>query len=177
MSAVTVAANRYAKALFAVAKEKNEIEAVGEQLDGLAEAMNEAAIRAFFEHPNVGVGAKIQALQSALGGKVSASVENAGRLLVERGRILAIREVATAYRKIADEALARAKAHVTSAYPLSPEQEREIAAKFGALTGKQVHVESVVDSSLLGGVRVRIGDMLYDGSLATRLTELEKSLI
>lgn len=173
MSAV---ANRYAKALFAVAKERDAVEAYGEQLDAVAEALGDPAVRTFFEHPNIAVEAKVNALLAAVGGRVSDAVANALKLLVERGRSGEISSVAAAYRAVADEALGRAKAIVTSAFPLTPEQEKEIAERFSALTGKRVNVESAVDAALLGGIRVRIGDTLYDGSLATQLTELEKSL-
>ena len=173
---MSAAANRYAKALFAVAKESGAVEAFGEQMDAVAGALNEPSVRSFFEHPNIGAESKVRVLLSSLGGNVAEPVANALKLLIERGRSGEIGEVAAAYRAIADEALGRAKAKVTSAFVLTPEQERSIAERFSALTGKQVAVETTVDPSLLGGIRVRIGDTLYDGSLATQLTELEKSL-
>ncbi|HZG58609.1 ATP synthase F1 subunit delta [Paenibacillus sp.] len=175
MSAMAVAAKRYAKALFAVAKEKGAVEETGAQLEAVAASLGDADVRAFFEHPNISAEAKVNALQSAVGGQVSDYVANTLKLLVERGRSAAIGAVASAYRAIADEALGRAQAKVTSAFALTPEQEQDIAAKFGALTGKQVTVETKVDASLLGGIRVRIGDTLYDGSLSTQLYEIEKS--
>jgi len=173
---MSAAANRYAKALFAVARESGAVEAFGEQLDAVAAALKDDAVRSFFEHPNIGADVKFRALQSSIGESVAQPVLNALKLLVERGRAGEIGDVAAAYRKTADEALGRAKAIVTSAFALTPEQERIIAERFSALTGKQVSVETEVDPSLLGGIRVRIGDTLYDGSLAARLAELEKSL-
>ncbi|WP_309123234.1 F0F1 ATP synthase subunit delta [Paenibacillus sp.] len=176
MSAMAVAAKRYAKALFAVAQEKGAVEETGAQLEAVATALEgDADIRTFFNHPNIGVDAKVRALQQAVGGQVSDSVLNTLKLLVERGRGSAIGLVSSAYRAIADASLGRAQAHVTSAYALTAEQQQEIARKFGALTGKEVTVDTVVDASLLGGIRVRIGDTLYDGSLSTKLAEIEKS--
>ena len=173
---MSAAANRYAKALFAVAKENGAVESFGEQMDAVAAALNETAVRSFFEHPNIETETKVRLLLTSLGDQVAQPVANALKLLVERGRAGEIGAVAAAYRAIADEALGRAKAKVASAFGLSPEQEQAIAERFSALTGKQVSVESSVDPSLLGGIRVRIGDILYDGSLAARLAELEKSL-
>lgn len=176
MSAMAVAAKRYAKALFAVAKEKNAVEEIGAQLEAVAAALEGSAdVRAFFDHPNIGTDVKVRALQQAVGGQVSEYVLNTLKLLVERGRGAAAGEVASAYRSIADESLGRAQAHVVSAYALTPEQQQEIARKFSALTGKEVSVDTTVDASLLGGIRVRIGDTLYDGSLSTKLSEIEKS--
>jgi len=176
MSAMAVAAKRYAKALFAVAQDKNAVEETGAQLDAVAGALGgDADIRAFFQHPNIGTDAKVRALQQAVSGQVSEHVLNTLKLLVERGRASAIGDLASAYRNIANEALGRAQARVTSAYELTAEQQQEIARKFGAITGKEVTVDTVVDASLLGGIRVRIGDTLYDGSLSTKLAEIEKS--
>ncbi|TLS50520.1 F0F1 ATP synthase subunit delta [Paenibacillus antri] len=176
MSAMAVAAKRYAKALFALAKEKGSVEETGAQFEAVAAALEgNADIRNFFDHPNIGADAKVRALKQAVGGQVSDYVLNTLMLLVERGRGAAIGEVSSAYRAIADESLGRAQARVTSAFALSAEQQQEIARKFGALTGKEVAVETVVDPSILGGIRVRIGDTLYDGSLSTKLAEIERS--
>ncbi|WP_199623553.1 F0F1 ATP synthase subunit delta [Paenibacillus alkalitolerans] len=176
MSGAAVAAKRYAKALFEVAKDKGAIEETQAQLAAVAEAIGgNAEVRAFFDHPNIGSDVKIRALKDAVGGKVSDHVMNALQLLVERGRGSAISAVLSAYISIADEALGRAKASVTSAFELTEEQQDEIARQFSALTGKKITVEPAVDPSLLGGVRIRIGDTLYDGSLATQLAEMERS--
>lgn len=175
MSGVAVAAKRYAKALFLIAQEKGTIEEIGAQLNAVAVAIDGEDVRAFLHHPNIGTDTKIAALTKAASGSVSEPVLNTLQLLVERGRSNAIGAVATAYKEIADEALGRAQAQVVSAFALTPEQQEDIARRFSELTGKKVAVENTVDSSLLGGVRVRIGDTLYDGSLATKLANLERS--
>lgn len=176
MSGMAVAAKRYAKALFAVAKEKGTIEETGAQLAAIAAALqNDASIRAFFDHPNISVEAKSRALKDAWSGKVSNDVMNALQLLLERGRISGLPEVYNGYQSIADEALGRASAQVGTAFALSEEQQQQIAAHFSALTGKKVTVETTVDAALLGGLRVRIGDTLYDGSLSSKLAKLERS--
>lgn len=176
MSGMAVAAKRYAKALFEVAKDKGTVEETQAQLAAVAEAIGGSLeIRSFLDHPNVSSDVKIRVLKEAVGGKVSDYVLNTLQLLVERGRGSAISSVFSAYSSIADEALGRANAVVTSAFELTEDQKNEIVRKFSALTGKKITVETVVDPSLLGGVRVRIGDTLYDGSLAAKLAELERS--
>jgi F-type H+-transporting ATPase subunit delta len=176
MSGMTVAAKRYAKALFAVAQEKGTVEETQSQLHAVASTLEgNADIRAFFDHPNIGVNTKLNVLKDSIGGKVSDTVLNTLQLLLERGRISAVSAVSTGYKAIAEEALGRAHAQVTSAFELTTEQQEEVARQFSVLTGKQVTVETTVDSSLLGGIRVRIGDTLYDGSLSTKLAGLERS--
>lgn len=176
MSGAAVAAKRYAKALFAVAQEKGAVDRIQSELRAASSALQgDPEVQAFFNHPNIGTDVKVRAMKDAVGGKVSDETLRAVELLIERGRIAVIDAVSATYDALADEALGRAHAQVTAAQPLTPEQQAEIARQFSALTGKTVTVETVVDSSLLGGVRVRIGDTLYDGSLATKLNELERS--
>jgi F-type H+-transporting ATPase subunit delta len=78
--------------------------------------------------------------------------------------------------KIAGEALGQARATVYTAQALSAEELGNVAAQFSGLTGKKITAEQVVEPALLGGIQVRIGDRLYDGSLAGKLDRLQKSL-
>jgi len=176
MSGAAVAAKRYAKALLAVAQEKGTVDQIQSELRAVAAAIRgDSGVQAFLNHPNIGADAKASAMKAAVGDKISVDLLNLLQLLIERGRGGSISEVSAAYDALADEVLGRARAEVVSAHPLTQEQLDAIARKFSALSGKQVSVEASVDSSLLGGIRVRIGDTLYDGSLAVKLNELERS--
>jgi F-type H+-transporting ATPase subunit delta len=175
MSGMAVVAKSYAKALFAVAREQNSIEKFESELAAIVQSFNHDNVISFLNHPNIAMKEKHKVVEIAIQGKVSPALLQTILLMVERGRIVAIQTVLQAYRKIADEALGRAHAHVTSAFPISSPQQQDIIASFSKLTGKSITIEAEVDSSLLGGIRVRIGDTMYDGSLATKLATLEKS--
>ncbi|MDU5949832.1 MAG: ATP synthase F1 subunit delta, partial [Paenibacillus macerans] len=114
-------------------------------------------------------------ISQAIEGKLSKSVVSLAKLLVERGRIGILPELLDAYIKISSDALGIANAVVLTTYPLNEEEKGQVAAEFGALVGKKIRVENEIDKSLLGGMKVRIGDTLYDGSLAGKLERLEKS--
>lgn len=101
---------------------------------------------------------------------------NTLQLLIERRREEALEAFVKAYVKIANDALGQANATVYTPVKLSEAELNDIAATFGKLTGKQIRVESVIDKSLLGGIQVRIGDRLYDGSLSGKLKRLERTL-
>jgi len=177
MSVMTVAAKRYAKALFQVVHEQGTVEETRAQLEAVSDAFTrDPQIRAFFEHPNIETDTKIGLLKQAVDNKLSNYVLRTLQLLLERGRVSAIVAVHAAFVQISDEVLGRAHALVTSAFVLTDAQQQEIAKRFGDLTGKQMTVDTTVDPSLLGGIRIRIGDTLYDGSLATKLAELESTL-
>ncbi|MBW5445940.1 F0F1 ATP synthase subunit delta [Cohnella sp. CFH 77786] len=177
MSRGTVVARRYAKALFELAREQGLVAETETQLQAIVEATGkDAEIRAFLAAPGITAESKVKAIQAAFGGKASSIVLNTISLLIERGRQSEIASLLDAYRIVSGSVLGRADALVTSAKPLSEEYKSKLAAQFGALTGKTVRVENVVDAELLGGLTVRIGDTLYDGSLRGKLDRLSKQL-
>lgn len=177
MSRGTVVAKRYAKALFQLAQEQSLVAEVESKLTQIVSVIeNDAKVRAFLSAPNITLAAKIGALKSGFDDKASSFVLNTVSLLIERGREGEIASVLEAYLKVAGEALGRADAFVTSSKPLSEEEKKKLADKFGALLGKSVRVTNVVNPELLGGVTVRVGDTLYDGSLRGKLDRLNKAL-
>ncbi|GIO12801.1 ATP synthase subunit delta [Cohnella xylanilytica] len=177
MSRSTVVAKRYAKALFDLAREQNLVAEVETQLQLLVNAIGQNSdFQAFLASPSILAKTKIETLARSFDGKLYPIVLNTVGLLIERGRQGELPAVLEAYLKVAGEALGRADAHVTSAQPLSYGEKDQLAKKFGALLGKTVRVHNTVDSSLLGGLTVRIGDTLYDGSLRGKLNRLDKAL-
>ncbi|MCS7460001.1 F0F1 ATP synthase subunit delta [Paenibacillus doosanensis] len=177
MSQDTIVAKRYAKALFELAQEQNLIAQVEEELQSVAAVLRDNGDFAkLVKHPGIGAEAKATMLKSIFEGKLSAITFNTLLLLVEKGREELLDALATYFTAIASDALGQAKATVYTPVDLSETELGSIAAKFSAVTGKQIRVESVLDKSLLGGIQVRIGDRLYDGSLAGKLERLKKTL-
>ncbi|MFD0673723.1 F0F1 ATP synthase subunit delta [Cohnella sp. GCM10027633] len=177
MSRGTVVAKRYAKALFQLANENGLVSEVESKLSLVVSTVeNDATIRAFLSAPNIALSAKVAALKSAFDDKASSFVLNTVSLLIERGREGEIASVLEAYLQVAGNVLGRADAIVTSSTPLSEVEKNKLAVKFGALLGKTVRVTNAVNPELLGGLTVRIGDTLYDGSLKGKLDRLDKTL-
>lgn len=177
MSRESVVAKRYAKALFELAQQQNTIAEVEQQLKLVVQALDgDASISSFLGFPNIDTTKKTALIKGALSGKISDAVLNTLELLIARGRHEAIGAVYEAYTKIAGEALGQAQATVYTAKLLNADELAKVVEKFSAVAGKKIVAEQVVDSSLLGGVQVRIGDRLYDGSLSGKLSRLEKSL-
>lgn len=173
-----VVAKRYAKALFEVAKEKNLISQVEEELKSVVNAVKDNAdLQKFLGHPNIGASVKTDLLKQIFEGKVSEPVWNMLQVLIDKGRAAILSALAVEYVKIANEALGQASATVYSAASLTDAQQAEIAAQFSKITGKTIRVANVVEPKLIGGIQVRIGDRLYDGSIAGKLDRLAKSLV
>ncbi|OME87204.1 ATP synthase F1 subunit delta [Paenibacillus sp. FSL A5-0031] len=176
MSRDAVVAKRYAKALFEVAQQQKVVSEVQEQLKLIVQALEQDAdIEKFLSVPSIAPEQKIAVLKAAFGDRVSSLVFNTVQILITRRRQDIIAEVYAAYTKVAGDSLGQAHATVYSAQALSDAELANVAAQFGQLTGKAIIAEQIVDPSLLGGVQVRIGDRLYDGSLSGKLERLQKS--
>ncbi|RKP47310.1 F0F1 ATP synthase subunit delta [Cohnella endophytica] len=177
MSRGTVVAKRYAKALFQLAQAQNLVSETEIQLKLIVNVIEgDANIRAFLTAPNITLDTKLNTLRGSFGDKASPIVLNLISLLIERGREGELGAVLAAYLQVAGEVLGRADAVVTSSIALSELEKIKLADKFGALLGKTVRVVNEVDPNLLGGLTVRIGDTLYDGSLRGKLERLDKTL-
>ncbi|WNR44642.1 F0F1 ATP synthase subunit delta [Paenibacillus roseipurpureus] len=173
-----VVAKRYAKALFEVAKEKNIISQVEDELKSVASAIRDNAdLQKFLNHPNIGTSTKTGLLKQIFEGKVSEPVWNTLLVLIDKGRQSILNALVGEFTKVANEALGQATAVVYSAAHLSDAQQAEVASQFSKITGKTIRVTNAVEPKLLGGIQVRIGDRLYDGSLSGKLDRLSKALV
>ncbi|BBI36228.1 F0F1 ATP synthase subunit delta [Cohnella abietis] len=177
MSRGTVVAKRYAKALFQLAQQKGLVAETETQLKLIVDVVeSNADFRAFLAAPNITFEIKKQTLVQAFGAEASPIVLNLVSLLIERGREGELSAVLTAYLQVAGEVLGRADAHVITAQAMTDSENSKLAEKFGALLGKTIRVTNSVNPELLGGLTIRIGDTLYDGSLKGKLERLDKAL-
>ncbi|MDF2925846.1 MAG: synthase subunit delta [Paenibacillaceae bacterium] len=177
MSKELTAAKRYAKALYEAAKEQDLVERTIKEMRWAASVMeHNPDLGLVLTHPNIDTSAKTGLIQNIFGANLSAIVVNTIVLLVERKRADSIVAVSEQLVRIAGEALGRTEATVYSPQALTDKEAADIAAAFSGLTGKAISVSNIIDASLLGGIKVRIGDKLYDGSLSNKLKRIEKAL-
>lgn len=176
MSRNTIVAKRYAKALFDLASEQNLVSDIDSQLESVVKALdNEPQFLRLLNSPDISLEGKLHALRAVVGDKVSAPLQHILELLVTRGRQGIIVALYEAYIKIVSDALGQSHATVYSYKELSETELQELADQFGAMTSQKIIPKQIVDPSLLGGVQVRIGDRLYDGSLSGKLDRLQKT--
>jgi F-type H+-transporting ATPase subunit delta len=175
---MSVAANRYARALIDVlppAKAEEGYEQLV-SLNGLLDKEVEA--RKLFENPTVPVERRkllLKKIAAELG--FSAHVRNFIDLLIDRNRLPLLQEIIRAYQKFLDERLGIVRAAVTAAQPLDDGQRRELTAKLEKATGKRVRMDIAIDRSLLGGVVARVGSTIYDGTLLQQLKSVRERLV
>ncbi|MFP4200522.1 MAG: ATP synthase F1 subunit delta [Clostridia bacterium] len=169
------AADRYARVLFEVARERGVEEEVFRGLDYLVGLVKDVAeFRSIWLHPVLDVELKMQLLDPVL--EVDPLVRDFLSLLVTRGRESHLESIRDAYDDIRLEARGVTRIQVYSAAPLQDEERREIGESLAVLGYEEVDIDEHRDRSLLGGVVVRIGDMKIDGSLRHRLHRMEEAL-
>ncbi|QQE74218.1 F0F1 ATP synthase subunit delta [Brevibacillus composti] len=161
---------RYARALFEIASERGVIDQVEADLGAVVQAIEQNAdLSKILLHPHIAADAKTKLVDDLFKNHISAEVYNFLAVLIEKGRETEIALIQQAFVKLANEARGIADAVVTSALPLSEEEQTELAEKFSQRINKKLRLTNVVDPSILGGIVVRIGDRLYDGSIKTKL--------
>jgi F-type H+-transporting ATPase subunit delta len=176
MSRELTVGKRYAKALFELAKEKEQLELVEQELQGVVLMFADASTSDFFQHPSIGIEQKLDVLNKALSGKVSETVLDTLKLMIQRRREAVLGTVASHYSRLFDEYRGRATAIVYTPMPINDEESSKLSAYYGKVTGKEIRIQNVINKELLGGMQVRIGDRLYDASLASKLAGLKKIL-
>lgn len=177
MSASSLVAKRYANALFLLAKENKKVAAVEQDVKLIAEAVAaEPKLSAVLGHPGVDSEGKQKLIESVFANKVDESVLHVVQLMCVRNRADLLSDLATHFTKIAGRELGQVDAQVFSPEALSEKELKDIQKTFADLLGKEVRVQQTLNPDLIGGIQVRVGDTLYDGSLAGKLARLEKSL-
>ncbi|AEG61891.1 F0F1 ATP synthase subunit delta [Desulforamulus ruminis] len=171
-------ARRYAQALYEIAVAKNTLEVLEKEMKGVAEAIEGSReLQKALYHPQVLPGQKKELLKAIFGDKVSQETINFLGLVVDKRRENYFSGIAAEFVALANAARNTAAASITSAVELGEEQKQEILKVLTKLSGKEVDPVFMVDPSLIGGVVVRIGDKIIDGSIKTRLATLKSRLM
>jgi F-type H+-transporting ATPase subunit delta len=172
-------ANRYARALADVAGETADYRRALDDLDAFGVAYRESAdLRQLFESPGVATVDKLRVLDQVLHRlETSLAVSNFLRVLVRNHRMMHFEEISQAFRRVANQRLGIVEVKIASATELAAAEREALKARFQELTGKQVAMEFHLDPGLVGGVRARVGSIVYDGSVRGALDRFKEQLI
>jgi F-type H+-transporting ATPase subunit delta len=176
MSDNTTAARPYARAVFETARADSSQAAWSEALALLAELTANADMQAALESPKLGAADKAQLLIDICGDKLSNAGANFVKLLAENGRLQLVNDIAEMYEQLRAEAESKVEATVTSAFPLSDAQLSAMTEALKKKLGCDVTLVTETDESLIGGVVIRAGDLVIDGSANARLGSLAQAL-
>ena len=175
---MTGIAGRYATALFDLARERNALDAVADDLVVLRRLIEESVdLRRLVRSPVFGRAQQASAMQAVLEkGAAGDLTRRFVGVLTQNRRLFALYDVAVAFARLLAHHRGEAVAYVTSAQPLSDAQAEAIRAELAAATKANVKLETTVDEALLGGLVVRVGSRMIDSSIRTKLTRLKFSM-
>ncbi len=171
-------AGRYASALFDLARDERQIDAVGRSLDTLSQALLDSKEFAeLIASPLVSRDAAGQAL-GALGGALTLDplTTNFLGVLARNGRKGQLRAVIAAFRRLAADHRGETSADVITAHPLNDDQLAALKQQLRARAGREVAIDATVDPQILGGIVVKLGSQMIDATIRTKLNRLASAM-
>lgn len=172
------AGRRYAKALYEIASEQGQLSKIEEELQQIEQIFAENPLfLKFLHHPKIDKKVKKEQLTAIFKDFVSPTMLRFLELLIERNREEALEEVFKHYVYFANRERGLADAYVTSIKPLSAEEKQSLEEHFSQLIEKKIRIQNQVDPTILGGMIVKIGDRLYDGSVAGKLHRFKRRVV
>jgi len=172
-------ARRYAKALIEIGIASHSFDANGKELDRAADTLRSSPeLRNALENPIFSI-EKRKLIMDELARRLALSktIRNFIMLLLDKGRIASLPDIARAHRALVDEHAGRVRATVTSARPLDPLLETRLKTALEKSSGKTVIFEKREDPAIMGGLVTQLGDTVFDGSVRTQLQQLREELL
>ncbi|MGQ0509893.1 MAG: F0F1 ATP synthase subunit delta [Betaproteobacteria bacterium] len=176
MAEPSTIARPYAEAAFRLADAQGKLADWSATLSNLAAVAADARVRAAIGDPNVPAAKVAGMLISILSGKLSSEADNFVRVLAENGRLEVLSEIRTQYEALKNEREGLVEAEITSAFDMDQAQLADLVSRLEKKTGRKVKARVSVDKSLIGGVKIAIGDKVIDGSARAQLAALETAL-
>ncbi len=166
----------YARAIFHVAQAEEALDRVSDELFRFARAMEDnPELRERLTDPAVDVADKLQVVDDLLN-RAHPQTVSAALYLVHAGRARQLEDIAEALADLVAESRSRAVAEVRTAVELDDERRKRLAEAIQEATGKQIDLKVIVDPDMVGGVVVKVGDTVIDGSVTRRLSEFRARL-
>lgn len=175
-----VIADRYASALFEIARSSGEEAAIGAELSSFAAALKASPeLEKFFQNPHFSLEDKEKTLKDLYqkhAGPAQHTLVRFFALLLKKHRFYLVYDVSSIYKKIVDESHEEAVVHIQSAVLLPSEAKRQIVSRMERIAGSAIDVRQEVVPSMIGGVIVRFRNKVLDGSVKNKIRFFQKEL-
>jgi F-type H+-transporting ATPase subunit delta len=169
-------ARRYAQAIFAIAQEQNQIEAYARDLERVIQLIeNNEDLKNLIYGRFVPLNGKKEVVSKIIDG-VNPMVANFIYLVLDKSRENYLVAILDVFNELVAEKNMIVQAQVRAAAPLTKAQVQKLEEKLSQISGRNVKAQVQVEPSLLGGISVRIGDTVYDGSIIKKLSLLKEHL-
>jgi len=177
-SGVTGVAGRYAAALFEIAEERKQLDEVATDTSTIRALIDESSdLRRLVASPVIGREDQRRALAALLGkAGISELTSNFVGVVAQNRRLYVLKNMCSAFHSLLATSRGEISAEVTTAQPLSENQEQALTQELRKSIGSNVVLDTKIDQTLLGGMVVKVGSRMVDSSLKTKLQRLEFSL-
>ena len=172
-------ADAYADALVDLAEERNELEAVANDVDGLRKVIDDdPQFRRFIRDLGIGTEDREKVLTNTFGdGKVNGTLLSVMQVMNRKNRLAKLPQMLEAFERLMDQKLGKVEVDVTVATELTGEQLDEVKNRVSRALSKDAVVHQYVDESILGGMVLRVGDKIIDTSVKKQLDQLKQRLM
>lgn len=176
MAEPSTIARPYAEAAFRLADAQGKLAEWSAALANLAAVAGDERVRAAVGDPNRSAAQVAGLFIGVLAGRLSGEAENFVRVLAENGRLEVLAEIRAQFEALKNAREGVIEARIESAFEMDGGQLAELVGRLEKKTGRKVKAELAVDKSLIGGVRIVLGDKVIDGSARAQLAALETAL-
>lgn len=176
MAELAALARPYSEAVFTLAEEKGQIDGWSDTLEFLTLIMSDKLLSKAANNPKVSKEAFQTAVLEICDGQMDESGLNFVKLLIKNGRLQMIGDIAKQFEVRKADKKGVLDISVTSAFPFSEEDLKELTSSLSKSFGKKVKISAEEDQSLIGGMIIRAGDKVIDGSLSGQIQQLAKQL-
>ncbi len=167
----------YADVIFGLAREKGNVEEIGAELSSIAEILDHTPeFMTFLTSPQILKEEKLNLLENVFQGKVEDMTLNFLKVLVDNRRSQYLPEIARSYKTSQREFLGIEYVEAITALPMDEDQVSKLISTLEAKTGKKIELNNVIDSDIIGGMKIRIGERSIDGTVRSRLEELQSEI-
>lgn len=174
-------AERYARALFEIARSLNKDEQIEAELENFSHALKaDPELERGLTNPYLNLDQKRKMIEGIYGKQKEdyyGVLQDFFAVLFKKNRFNLIHEIAGVFKRIADEAQGQATVEIRSAVPLAPQAESQIVSRLEKMAGSKITVKKAVDPTLIGGIVVRIKNKIIDGSVKHKIRTIQKQLI
>lgn len=167
----------YSEALFEVALEENKMDLFLDELSFVLETFEiHGDFYELFKTPLVKVDEKKEVIEKVFGDKLSKEMNNFLKIIIDKRRGHFIEQIKWSYEDMVNKHKGIVKAVAITAVPLKKEDKMILQNKLSSLTGKTVNLSNEIEESVVGGILIKIGDKVIDGTIKSRLEEMKESL-
>ncbi len=178
MNVSQAVARVYAQALSDLGEDQGNLARIVDDLHGVRELFEkDTTFREFFGSPRIDPTAKKRVLHEALGDRIDRPVMGLLHVLVNKRREMLLDNIADEFDRYRDLREGRQHVYVTAARPLDDVQLRDIRSRLEKTTGQQIMVHVKIDPRVVGGLRIKLGDKVIDGTIRRRLQQLRQALV